>query len=89
MLATAFYKLIKILEYESVNMEKNIVEVIGRQYDLSTGTEKLITTDGRTIDIGGGLGEKISGRTLSDNSGRTEVAPPPATGAGLDLEAQK
>lgn len=85
LLATAFYKLIKALEYETVNMEKNFVEVVGRHYDLATGTEKLITQDGRVIDVG----EKVPDRTLSGSSARTEVDSAPATGAERDLEAQK
>lgn len=88
-MATAFYKLIKILEYETVNMEKDVVEVASRHYDLATGTEKLVTQDGRVINICGGPNENIMGRTSSDVSGRTEVAATNSTETGYDLEAQK
>lgn len=89
LLATAFYKLIKILEYETVNMDKDVVEVVGRHYDLNTGTEKLVTQDGRVIDVGGAPNGKSSDRTLSGISDRTEIGSPPTTGAERDLEAQK
>lgn len=65
-------------------MEENPLEVVGRQYDLATGTEKLITQDGRTIEVPGELCPEAQKRAASESSGRTEVVTPPA-----DLEAQK
>lgn len=90
LLATTFYKLIKVLEHETVNMETEETESVG-QYNLATRTEKLITQDGRTIDVDarGETGEKVSDRTLSGGSDRTEVIYSQVDHAELDLGAQR
>lgn len=76
-----------MLEYETVNLEKDAIQVVGRQYDLATGTEKLMTQDGRTLDIPEGLQGKASQRTTSQSSGHIEGDLRPA-GVERDLEAQ-
>ncbi|KAK5946916.1 Aquaporin-1 [Knufia obscura] len=50
MLAAAFYLFIKALEYETVNIEQDPREVVGKKFDPTTGREKFITREGDEID---------------------------------------
>lgn len=50
MLASAFYMFVKSLEYETVNLDENDKEVMGKKFDPETGREKTLTHDGRQYD---------------------------------------
>ena len=49
-LASAFYLFIKALEYETVNIEQDPREVVGKKFDPVSGQEKFITREGDEID---------------------------------------
>jgi len=49
-LASAFYLFIKALEYETVNIEVDPREVVGKKFDPASGQEKFITREGDEID---------------------------------------
>jgi len=49
-LASAFYLFIKALEYETVNIEVDPREVVGKKFDPASGREKFITREGDEID---------------------------------------
>jgi len=50
MLAAAFYMFIKSLEYETVNLEVDPNEVVGKKFDPQSRREKLVTRDGGEVD---------------------------------------
>lgn len=50
LLASAFYMFIKALEYETVNLEQDPREVVGKKFDPESGREKYITREGEELD---------------------------------------
>lgn len=49
-LASTFYLFIKALEYETVNIEQDPREVVGKKFDPASGREKFITREGDELD---------------------------------------
>lgn len=50
MLAAAFYMFIKSLEYETVNLEVDPKEVVGKKFDPEDRREKMVLRDGQMVD---------------------------------------
>lgn len=51
LLAVGFYKFIKALEYETVNVEKDPMGDSSKHYDLESKQERVITKGGHVVEV--------------------------------------